>query len=107
MVLKPGGEFVFIEFTAGEGYGDERVVALDRPEVEAMARRMSEIGVQELPVNLWAEDYTDLRIEILNQREAIQARRFAGMTRSTNGDDQVAFDEIVRILEGVASRTFE
>ncbi len=94
-------------FTAGEGYGGETVVTLGGPEVEDLANRLSEIGVEHLPVNLYAEDYTDLRIEILNQRAAIQARSFAGMTPTTHGDLQGQFDQILEILERFANRAIE
>jgi hypothetical protein len=90
------------KFTAGQGYGDETVVALDRSDIDDLAERLSEIGVGDLPVNLYAEDYTDLRIEILDRRKSVQARRFSGMTPDTHGGAQRDFDRILDILESFA-----
>lgn len=95
------------EFTAGQGYGDEKIVALDRSDISDLAKRLSDIGLGHLPANLYAEDYTDLRIKILDQRKAVQARRFAGMRPDKHGDAQRDFDRILAILDSFVNSHIE
>ena len=103
-LILDGMKVKFRGFTAGAGYGDEKTVAVDRSEIKSLAGQISSIGVQDLPANLYAGDYTDFWIEILDQRKAIQARQFADMAPSTHGDDQKRFDQILGDLEGFASQ---
>jgi hypothetical protein len=95
------------KFTAGQGYGDETTVALDRSEVNRLAEQLTDIGVEHLPVNLYAVDYTDLRFKILDHRKAVQARRFSGMTRDTHSDAQRDFDRILAILDSFVNSHIE
>ncbi len=52
-----------------------------------------------LPANLHAEELTDLVVRVLGHEKAVQARRFAGMSRATHADAQVRFDQLLRALE--------
>ena len=103
-LMLEGTRAEFRSFTVGTGYGDEEIVAVDRSQVQNLAGRISTIGVQDLPGNLYASDYTDFWIEILDQREAVQARQFAGMTPSSHGPDQQRFDQILGALESFAGQ---
>jgi hypothetical protein len=103
-LILDGMKVKFRGFTVGAGYGDEKTVAVDRSEIKSLAGQISSIGVQDLPANLYAGNYTDFWIEILDQRKAIQARQFADMAPSTNGYDQKRFDQILGDLEGFGSQ---
>jgi hypothetical protein len=81
--------------------GGPSAVPLDPVEVAALARLLREGGAADLPINLYAEEYTDLVVNVLGRERRVQARRFAGMTRTTSADAQSRFD---RILEGLLER---
>jgi hypothetical protein len=70
------------------------VLELSLEDLTGLAQLLRETGVDDLPVNLYAEHYTELVVSVLNWRQALQARRFAGMSRTTHGDKQKQFDQI-------------
>jgi hypothetical protein len=76
-------------------------VRLDDRELSGLARLLREGGMADLPINLYAEEYTDLVVKVLDREQRVQARRFAGMTRTTHGLAQGRFD---RILEALGER---
>lgn len=76
-------------------------VRLDDRELSGLARLLREGGMADLPINLYAEEYTDLVVKVLDREKRVQARRFAGMTRTTHGLAQGRFD---RILEALGDR---
>jgi hypothetical protein len=76
-------------------------VRLDEGEPPALARLLREGGVADLPINLYAEEITDLVVKVLDRERRVQARRFAGMTRTTHAGAQERFD---RILEALGDR---
>ena len=91
-------------FVRGEGYGDPVSRDLDPGEIAELARLMADGALGELPINLYAEHYTDLNVEVLDHRKSIQARRFAGMTPTLHGERQDDFDRVVARLEQLHRR---
>jgi hypothetical protein len=81
-----------------------RTFRLPPAEVAELARQLAAARPEELPVNLWAPEYTDLEIRVLNYKRPLQARQFAGMTPSTHGELQQRFDRLWEILEGLRRR---
>jgi hypothetical protein len=57
-----------------------------------------------LPQSLWAPQYTDFRIRILNNNRYVNARPFAGMTPTTNGPEQEKFNRIYEQFHAVYLR---
>ena len=80
------------------GMTQPAVARLDGAETAALARRLREDGVAGLPLNLFAEDLTDLVVRVLGHEKTVQARRFAGATRATHGDAQARFERILEVL---------
>jgi hypothetical protein len=48
-----------------------------------------------LPINLFASEYTDLSVRVLDRSRLTTARQFLGTTPETHGEKQRAFDRIV------------
>ena len=71
---------------------------LDPTDVEALARELAEAGLAELPLNLFAPDYRDLSVGVLDHEASVQARRFAGMTPTTHAEHQAGFERIYDAL---------
>ena len=77
---------------------------LEPAEVAALAGRLAAERPEDLPANLWAPDYTDLQIGVLDHARSIQARQFAGMTPATHGEQQQRFDRLWALLDGLRQR---
>ena len=87
--------------------GPEPVEArLDDAEAAALARLLREEGVAGLPFNLYAEELTDLVVQVLGHEKKVQARRFAGMTRATHAEAQARFERILGTLGDCRERWF-
>jgi hypothetical protein len=84
-----------------DGEPQPRTFHLEDAEVAVLAGRLAAERPEELPVNLWAPDYTDLQIGVLNHAQSIQARRFAGMTAATHGEQQQRFDRVWELLDSL------
>lgn len=80
------------------GYGQKMVLILDVAAVRNLALVVAELDPAAMPVNLWAPVYTEVAIELLDHRNSVQARRFAGLEPTTHGDQQESFDALVRAL---------
>jgi hypothetical protein len=72
---------------------------LDDGEAVALARLLREGALAGLPINLYAEELTDLVVRVLDHEKTVQARRFAGMSRATHGDAQARFDRMLEALD--------
>jgi hypothetical protein len=102
------------QYHRSTGYGPPRTLELAQGDFERFTERMSELDLDDLPVNLFAIDYNDLSVEVLNHRSSVQARQFPGIGQQTHGSIQENFDTLVGILaklerraatEGVAAIT--
>jgi hypothetical protein len=87
-----------------KGYAEAIVLELSLEDVTSLAQLLRETRVDDLPVNLYAEHYTELVVSVLNWRQALQARRFAGMTPTTHGAKQKQFDQIFAKLRDLERR---
>lgn len=80
------------------GPQDSVSLTLAAAEVADLAGELTRLHLAEMPLNLFAQDYTDLSVEVLDHKKSVQARQFAGMTPVTHGDRQNDFDQIVDLL---------
>ncbi len=74
------------------------VLELTPVELRTLARELGGRELAELPVNLYAADYTDLSIDVLDHKKSVQARRFAGMSATTHGELQRRFEDLYALL---------
>ena len=87
-----------------DGEAPPQTFRLEPAEVAALAGRLAATRPEDLPANLWAPDYTDLQIAVLDHARSIQARQFAGMTPATHGEQQQRFDRLWELLDGLRQR---
>ncbi len=87
------------EYNPATGYAEPVVLELAPDEVAALARELAARDPGPWPVNLWAPDYVDLAVEVLNHERAVQARRFAGMAPDAHGQRQRDFEAVREALE--------
>lgn len=83
------------KYEASSGLGQPHVLELSQTELEALVKVLSASQMSEMPINLYAEDYTDFGVSVLNQRKKIQARQFAGLTPTQHGEHQERFDRLI------------
>jgi hypothetical protein len=100
-----GREAVARPFTNGSGYGPPRRMILTEDEFAQLASALRECDPATLPENLYAPMYTDFRIEILGRARDLQARPYSGVTPTTHGARQVAFDNLIDRIRTLADRT--
>ncbi len=107
-LMRLRGERVSVRpYLGTEGYGDPMVLHLDREQIAGVANLLADNGLGALPANLYAEHYTDLTVDLLDQHAEIQARRFARMTHGSHGAAQTSFDRIYTGLAGLARQVLE
>jgi len=97
-----GREAVARSFTTG--YGPPRRLVLTDAEFAQLAAALRETDPAALPENLYAPMYTDFRIEILGRSRDLQARPYSGVTTTTHGARQLAFDNLIDQLRALADR---
>jgi hypothetical protein len=77
---------------------DPVILTLSAAEIAVLARELAATSLAELPLNLFAPDYKDLSVEVLDHTKSVLARRFAGMTPTTNAEHQAGFERIYDAL---------
>ena len=83
------------------------VLELDADDLGRLARELVAATAGDLPGNLYADQYTDVAVTVLNRRKQVQARRFAGLTAATHGEKQKRFDRLLEQLEALRRRVSE
>ena len=91
-------------FRPGAGYAETLLLELHPDDLAALLRLLSEQAPSGWPVNLYAESYTDLKINVLDQRQSVQARQFADLTPTLHGEKQQRFDRIFDRLQELHRR---
>lgn len=92
------------ERTRAKGLGVPVTFRLSAQDFEALARRLGEADPAAFPANLYAPDYTDLGVLILDRGRTLQARRFLNVTPETHGEMQKRFDALYAALDALHRR---
>lgn len=86
------------------GYGSPKQLQLSEADVRPLAGSLKECGPEGLPNNLYAPDYTELRIEALQWSRDLLARRVPNITAETHGALQKAFDRVIEVMAKLEER---
>ena len=89
------------ERTRAKGMGIPVVVRLSPQDFEALVRDLQEAEPASFPGNLYATDYTDFSVKILDRERTLQARRFLNVTPQTHGEKQTRFDALYAALDAL------
>ncbi len=81
-----------------------RALVLSSKDFASLARAIADADPASLPQSLYAPQYTDVLIQLLNKSRHIQGRQFSGMTPTTHGEKQAAFDRLVETLAALHAR---
>ena len=87
-----------------EGYGIPKQLELTSADTRSLAGALQQSGPEGLPYNLYASDYTELRIEALQWSRDLLARRVPNITAQTHGDRQKAFDRVIEVMARLEAR---
>ena len=91
-------------FDAETSFGAGRTLELAPGELAELASALGRLRPSLFPVNLWAPDYNDLRVELLGHSVSVQARGFSRMSPTTHGESQRNFDAFAELLARLAER---
>lgn len=89
------------------GYGSPVMLQLKPAELAELMRALRAARIDSLPINLYAAQYTELALEVLDKKKKIRARQFARMRPSTHGEAQRRFDAAFGFLETLHERVIE
>jgi len=88
----------------GDDYGRAMVLALPAEDVRTLARLLLQGDIEAMPFNLDAPGYHDLEVRVLDRKQSVQARRFAGIDPAAQGLARAAFETIREALRGLHLR---
>ena len=86
------------EQSRSSGYSPSVEIELTDTQFGNLVRQLAVRNVADMPINLYADNYVDLTIEVLNHRKSIQARRFAGIDTNTHGETQRDFEKLLKVV---------
>jgi hypothetical protein len=89
------------------GAGEPGPLKLDPSELRELSRRLADLRIADLPVNLYAEHYTDVAVSVLGREKRIQARAFGRLTPTSLGEQQERFDAILAEILKLRDRVLE
>jgi len=92
-ILRISGSRVTASDPQPDAPGTQRELTLSKTQFRDLLAELRKSDPASLPKNLWAPQYSMLRIQALNQLAAVSARPFAGMTAETHGEKQKVFDQ--------------
>jgi len=85
------------------GYGDGVTVPLTPEQLKELTSILTAADVEKLPANLYAEEYSEVVVQVLNHRKSLLARQFAGLKPETHGEKQLRFDRLFESLRAEAN----
>jgi len=85
-------------FAAGHS-AERRALALEPDRLGRLLQALLAAGVESLPGNLYAPDYRELTLSVLNRRKNLTARAFARMTPTQLGEQQTLFERAFAEIE--------
>lgn len=83
----------------GGSYSEPQDLALTAGTIRQLAGILAEGGPDTLPANLHAEVYTELVVQVLDQRQAVLARGFSGPVPAHERESRERFERLVSRLE--------
>jgi hypothetical protein len=81
-----------------QGIGAPTRIKLSESQLREIASRLASFDPEAFPINLYATDYVDLRVTVMNRSKNIVARQFAGLT-PTKYESQKRFDSLIAWLD--------
>ena len=90
---------------SGRPSAPARQLTLSDGDFRALVKSLGEAGAGNFPQNLMADQYTDLRLEVLNYKKTVAARSYGSTTPRAAGAQQQAFDRLIQSLSVLHGRT--
>jgi hypothetical protein len=85
-------------------YGEPSKLRLSEAEFAKLIRALADRGVAELPSKLYADEYNEFEVQILNQEMKIQAWKFPDIDPQEFGTRQEQFNRILTHLNELSSK---
>jgi hypothetical protein len=82
----------------------KKLLVLSDADFKNLVRLLSDEHAGELPINVYASEYTDLNLSLFNRSRVISGRRFLQMTPESLGEKQKAFERIYESFRALHER---
>ena len=103
-ILRVNGRQAEVQVRSAAGISSPIRLELTDMQLDGLVTLLADQSAAELPINLYAADYTDFRVSVLQTEKSIQARKFARLTPATHGEKQKQFDRIFAALDALQQR---
>ena len=88
------------------GFAVPRKMKLPPSQLRDLASRLAAFDPASLPVNLYSPKYEEVTVSVMNHRNSVVARPFAGLTPAKHGEAQTRFDEMMSWLSSTGRELF-
>lgn len=89
---------------AGKTILPHKLLILSEAEFHGLAQLLAESRAGEIPINVYAPEYTDIQLAVLRWSRAISGRRFLNLTPETHGEKQKSFDRLYEAFRALNER---
>jgi hypothetical protein len=104
-ILQLEGRRVLAEvLPAGKTILPDKLLILSDAEFHGLARLLADSRAGEIPINVYAPEYTDIQLTALRWSRAISGRRFLNLTPETHGEKQRSFDRLYEAFKALHER---
>ncbi len=103
-ILRVNGRRAEVQLRSRAGMSSPIRAELTAMQLDGLCKLLIDNKAADLPINLYAPDYTDFRVSILQTKKSLQARKFARLTPTTHGEKQKNFDRIFAGLDALQQR---
>jgi len=86
---------------ARQSYAEPVSVQLGRERLAKLASALAAHEPESLPINVYAPEYLEVRLSVLNWKKSVLALPFAGTTRASKGEAQARFDDLAAELDAL------
>lgn len=96
------GSVRVVRQTHGEPPSEPEMRRITQEEVKALMGVLRESDWASMPVNIYADRYTDITVSVLQHRHMAQARRFAGKDPTTQRAERARFEKVTAAILALA-----
>jgi hypothetical protein len=101
-ILQLEGRRVLAEvLPAGKTIVPDTLLVLSDAEFHGLAQLLADNHAGEIPINVYAPEYTDIQLGVLRWSRAISGRRFLNLTPETHGEKQRSFDRLYEAFKAL------
>lgn len=102
IVSVEGGAVRIVRQTHGQPPTDPEVRRITADEVKLLMGVLKEASWASMPLNIFADRYTDITVSVLQHRHMIQGRRFAGKDPTAQSAERARLEKVTAAIRALA-----